>query len=161
MSELPDTSRVSDMIVRGALALGIVAMLVSLAFGLWHDPRDRVKSAYSDTFSASAIGHRALLELLRELDVPVLVSRYKTEERARTASLLMIIEPHIVMDPKKRPEEPSNARFREMLNAAPSTLVVLPKWDGIMSSEDDRLWLKRVKRVRRADVQRVLQLPPV
>lgn len=158
MSELPRTSRAGDMLARGALVFGIVAMLVSLAFGLWHDPRDRVKSAYSDTFSASAIGHRALLELLRELDVPVLVSRYKTDERAHSASLLMIIEPHIVMDPKKRPEEPSNVRFRKMLNAAPSTLVVLPKWDGIASSEGERLWLKRVKRVRRADVQRVLAL---
>ena len=80
-------------------------------------------SFQSDTYSRSAVGHRAFVELLRGLDVPVLAVRSHTAARARSASLLVIAEPDLRgADPARR------ARLDQMLAQAPRVLLVLPKW---------------------------------
>ena len=45
------------------------------------------------TYSSSALGHKALMETLRRLDVPVVVSRFRTAEKAGSGSLLVLAEP--------------------------------------------------------------------
>ena len=45
------------------------------------------------TYSSSALGHKALMETLRRLDVPVVVSRFRTAEKTGSGSLLVLAEP--------------------------------------------------------------------
>src|SRR5688500_20014356 len=73
------------------------------------------------TYSSSVLGHRALMETLRRLDVPVVVSRFRTAEKTRRGSLLVLAEP----DDSKISEE-----MVAGLRNAPHGLLVLPKWEG-------------------------------
>ena len=66
------------LIVVGALSFAGAAIFTMLD--------DRVRSAGADTFSVSAIGHRALVKTLERLDVPVIASRYRSAEKARSGT---------------------------------------------------------------------------
>ena len=73
------------------------------------------------TYSSSALGHKALIETLRRLDVPVVVSRFRTAEKTGSGSLLVLAEP----DDSDVAEE-----LVEGFGDLPHGLLVLPKWSG-------------------------------
>lgn len=103
-------------------------------------------TASANAFSRSAIGHRAVVEMLRRLDVPVVVSRHDSAAKASTALL-------VVAEPDLDSHEPET---RELL-AANSILLVLPKWRGRRAS-GRRSWIESVDAVPRNTVERVLRL---
>ncbi len=81
-------------------------------------------SAGPDGYSRSYVGHAAFIALLRELDIPVVVSRSPPETRPLGSAVLVIAEP--------RPWEGDAAarRLRDLLRAgARAVLLVLPKWE--------------------------------
>ncbi len=79
------------------------------------------RSPDANSFSYSAIGHRAFVEVLREVQMPVLVSRYNSASKAGSSSLLIVAEP--------RAPTATPAAIKRMLSAR-NVLIVLPKWDG-------------------------------
>ena len=101
------------LIVVGGLAFACAGLI--LIFG------DSVQTAGPSAYSYSAIGHRAFVETLRRLDVPVLVSRGDSVARADRSSLLVAAEP--------RTNEDARTRLASLL-AAPNVLLVLPKRRG-------------------------------
>ena len=99
------------LIAAGGLAFALAGVIAILG--------DNVRTAGPSAYSYSAVGHRAFVEMLRGLDVPVLVSRSDSLERAGRSSLLMVAEPRLGED--------AEARLTSLL-AAPHVLMVLPKW---------------------------------
>lgn len=130
----------------GASSLGLL-----LAFLVAGAPQSaEVRSAGTDAFSRSALGHRAFVELLRRSGTPVLVSRYDSASRAIPSGVLVLAEPRI--------EDKDSARGRrltEMLEQSWHTLVVLPKWDGV---EDPARpgWIREAKAIPLRSVAQVL-----
>lgn len=107
---------------------------------------DRVRSTGADTFSFSAIGHRALVEIIERLDVPVVVSRHRSADKARSGAVLVVAEPT-----GQASAEPGIQSLLEV----PNVLYVLAKRRG--EPADDRPgWLRSVDLVDPGDVERAL-----
>ena len=109
---------------------------------------DRVRSTGANAFSISAIGHRALVKTLERLDVPVIVSRYRSEEKARPGTVLVVAEP--------TDRGLTDADF-ESLFFAPNVLYVLPKRQGEPDYKKPA-WLRSVDWVELTDVHRALRV---
>ncbi len=117
---------------RAAVVVTAVAGVSFLALLLWWVFGNELvpaSSSASDSFSRSAIGHRAFAELLREIGVPTVVSRFNSGGKARDSALLVVAEPKVGRN---------DTRLRmllSMIGQAERTLLVLPKWRGTESEE--------------------------
>ena len=100
------------------------------------------------TFSRSAIGYAGITEVLRQLDVTVIRSRYDSLSKVTTGSVLVIAEP--------LPGAHTEATIRTLLKAD-SILLVLPKWTGSPSTQKTG-WLGEAALLPMADVDWVLNL---
>ncbi len=102
------------------LAVGILSFAAAAWFMIFSD--SDVGAPKANAYSYSAIGHRALVDTLRATDVPVLVSRANSAEKAGDESLLVVAEPRLAdwYDGTVAVEP-----------GATDILVVLPKWDGL------------------------------
>lgn len=99
-----------------ALSLGAAAFLGIFGDALYDPP-----SFAPDSFSRSAVGHRAFVELLRGLGHPVLVSRHRTADKAAEAVVALI-------EPRVGPEDGTREGVLEAIDgAARRLLIVLPK----------------------------------
>jgi hypothetical protein len=113
------------------IAVAAVSLGVTVALTIVGDDLGERRSAGVDGYSVSAIGHRGLARMLEKLDVPVVVSRNNSGDKARHG-LLIIAEPTVT-------DEASRERLIKLLASAPNTLLVLPKWFG--STERGQAWL--------------------
>ena len=111
------------------IAVGALAFAGAVYFTLFGDS-GRPNGANS--YSLSAIGHKAFVELLREQGISVIVSRNESESKARNDSLLIVAEPL-----------PEHIELRGLLPRADRTLVVLPKWHGLPNPKN-REWIGNV-----------------
>ncbi len=103
------------------LTVGTLSFVGAVVLSLVAGDGGAVRSADADSFSYSAIGHRALVEVLERVEMPVLVSRYESANKAGSSSLLVVAEP--------RAPTATPAALKRLLGAR-NVLVVLPKWDG-------------------------------
>jgi hypothetical protein len=125
--EAPFGPRATALLVAAAgVSLAVAVVLAMLGGGL-----EDVPSAGADSFSRSAIGHRAFLDVLRRLEVPVVVSRHRSVAKAEGA-LLVLAEPGS--------SGPGEAILDEALERPGTTLVVLPKRGGRADARNPR-WL--------------------
>jgi hypothetical protein len=127
-----------------AVSFGAAMTMLVLGSGTWAPP-----STGADAFSRSAIGHRAFVELLRELDIPVHVSRYQTHGRGGPDALLVVAEPDLSGSRDRRVE------FERMLDHGGPVLVVLPKRRG--DAGDDSRWLRSSSLLPFGVAERVLE----
>lgn len=104
-------------------ALSLVAFLLFAVFG---DELVTPPSSGADSFSRSAIGHKAFVEWMRRLDIEVVVSRARSAAKAGTDALLVLVEP----DPDDLRRERTDV-LDEALERRGPLLVVLPKRSGI------------------------------
>jgi hypothetical protein len=136
---------------RRTLVLVAVLVLVSLATVIWLTIRAEDMQAEpsngADGYSASAIGHRGVIKILRNLDMPVVVSQSNSAIKAKNG-LLVIAEPVVT-------DDVSAARFREMVRGARRVLVILPKWWTTPASYHEE-WASSVELVPTTDVTAVL-----
>lgn len=132
---------------RPALAIvvgvAVASLVVAAVLTLFGDQLGERHSAGVDGYSRSAIGHRALVKLLEQLDIPVVVSRSDSVARARRG-LLVIAEPTVT-------DEAARAQLTRMIEQAPRVLVVMPKWFG--SVELGKAWIDDVHLVPADEVQ--------
>ena len=82
-------SRTTLWVITGVAALSLIVATVLVMIG--SDPSSQ-RSAGADAYSRSAIGHRGLVELLRRLDIPVVVSRHGSASKGRSG-LVVLAEP--------------------------------------------------------------------
>jgi hypothetical protein len=107
------------------VAVAVISFLAFLLALIYQDDLARVESAGSDSFSRSALGHHAFVELLRELGIPVVVSRHETARKLGARNVLLLLEP-----PRRDEDTRIPRRMRELVRDAPRCLVVLPKRHG-------------------------------
>lgn len=139
-------SRRTPWILAAICAVSLLASLLYAAFGAKGPPP---KSNNADAFSLSALGHQALAELLKELEIPVLVSRYGSDQRASNG-LLLVLEPRLT-----QPESERARALREMMRTAPAMVLVLPKWSGHTHTEQGA-WLQDVRLLSGGRVEAVM-----
>jgi len=101
------------------LAVGLVSVSVATYFTIFGSGAPKLETSGTNSFSVSAVGHRAFVSMLQELDIPVLVSRRDTSGKS-DQSVLVIAEP--LADPL------TLQRLREVVDVSSTVLVVLPKW---------------------------------
>lgn len=135
----------------GLAVFSVVSLLAGFAGAIFFVESD-VVSAGNDGFSSSALGHRALVELLEEAGYDVVLSRGRSAEKVAGGALLVVLEPG---DGYELDDE-DRARFLEMLEAAPRALVALPKRWGSGVAERDG-WLGSVELLDEEDPERVLE----
>lgn len=133
--------------------LGLSSLLLAAAVMWLTDPRDKVESIDTDTFSKSAIGHMALRELLDDRDVSHQVRRYRSHEKVRGGGALVLAEPHLMRGAQ---DDKLLKKFREMVARSPRTLLVLPKRDGVRDAHDEE-WIGAAFNIPEYDVAHVLQ----
>jgi hypothetical protein len=122
-------SRTALLTVIGVTAASLVVTVVLTVIG---DDFTSKRSAGADAYSVSAIGHRGLVRLLEKLDIPVIVSRSDSMDRSEFG-LQIVIEPTVT-------DAASRDRLKRLVDSAPRTLVVLPKWFG--SAERGNAWIE-------------------
>lgn len=141
---------------RGAIALAAIAAasLAATAFlGVYGDVLGEPPSFGPDSYSRSALGHRAYAELLRRLGREVIVSRYRTDAKAADGAVVVLLEPALSAD-----DEDDDARrdaLSDIDGAATRLLVVLPKRSGFPDPLRPR-WVAQAELVPLATPQAVL-----
>ncbi len=120
------------VIIIGVGILAFVGMLYLQVFSSGAEPTLEVSPT---TYSSSALGHKALLQLLSRLEVPVVVSRFKTGEKAGRGSLLLLLEPD------------AGDAAKDLIGGfgnLPHGLLALPKWGGVVDSRKPS-WIGRME----------------
>lgn len=129
----------------GAASLAAAALLGAFGDALYDPP-----SFAPDSFSRSAVGHRALVELLRGLGRQVVVSRHDTAGKGGEGAIVALLEPRV------GPEDDVREAIVERVNgASPLLLVVLPKRSALPDPARPR-WVASAELLPLADPQRVL-----
>ena len=131
------------LVIVAVVSLGVAAGLTVLGDEL----ADSQPSAGADSYSASAIGHRGLVEILTRLDIPVVRSRSDSGAKAQSG-LLVVLEPTVSDDESKR-------KLRELVASAPRTLLVLPKWYGRANPGAE--WIEDANLLPASDLEDVLE----
>lgn len=129
------------------IAIGLTAFLAATYLETFGDGGAEPRSNDANTFSRSAIGHRAFAAALRKLDIPVQISRFRSFDKARGGGLLLVIEPDF--------DEMAQADLPQ-LRALPHALLVLPKWAGWTDTEKP-IWIERMELLPRSVPEKVLK----
>ena len=163
MSRQASQDRIMSRRRIAALVLtGGVAFCLSLFLVFWSDPTDR-PIAGNSSYSTSAIGHAALLALLRERGYEVRVNRNREGRSVAERDLLLILEPELGFPrpmPREQadPEDPDGKRpenLDRLLQGKAQALIALPKWQtDPMAARQAGIWR------RRDHVQGVSLTPP-
>ena len=105
-------------------SFGLALLLTAFGEDLWGKP-----SPHSNSFSRSALGHRAVVELLQSMGVGVMSRRTPGTGAPGTVRPILAAEP----DPtvlESAPERLEELRKEAVARMAP-LVVVLPKWKGV------------------------------
>ncbi len=140
---MAEASPFSRRAVRWLIAVGAVSFTAAAILTVMGD---RVRSTAANAFSVSAIGHRAFVETLLALDVPVVVSRYRSVGKAGPGTVLVVAEPTT--------RSVATSDFDGLLEA-PNLLYVLPKRRGT-PSKDRPEWLESADWVAYGEVEAAL-----
>ncbi len=84
---------VSPRATFGLILIGAIAFLVVIYFAIFGLEPNANGTADANSFSNSAIGHKAFVETMRRLDIRVRIGRYDTFARAAPDDLILILEP--------------------------------------------------------------------
>ncbi|MEK7270190.1 MAG: DUF4350 domain-containing protein, partial [Planctomycetota bacterium] len=137
---------------RWAILLISIVGGISLILALLGDalvPGSPVVDEGPSAFSRSALGHRALADLLKRLGVPVLSSRHNSGRRAGKNGVLVLAEPR----PSACPDFDEDVK--QARQGAERILVILPKRAGEPHPRHPG-WIHKVSIVPEAEVERIL-----
>lgn len=140
----------TDSIFSGRLlTVWIVAAALTFAASLYFMGSNQgADTVGPSTFSRSAIGYAGIADVLQQLGIEVVKSRYDSLGKLTRGSVLVIAEP--------RPGGKTEATIRTLLKAD-TILLVLPKWTGPPSQKKSG-WLGEAELLPSADVDWVLHL---
>ncbi len=136
----------SPKVVIWLITVGLLSFAGAIYFVIYGD-EGIARTSGANSFSYSAIGHRAFVETLRRTDVPVLVSRDDSAAKAGRSALLVVAEP--------RWRAPTDDTVDDLLSAD-TLLIVLPKWQGRPDEANPR-WLEFAVPLPRAEVEETLR----
>jgi len=134
-----------------AAAAGL-SLAAAGVLGVFGDELSEPPSFGADTWSRSALGHRALLDLLRRLGHTVLISRNRTAAKAADGALVALLEPELGEE-----DGPMEALLDDIDESSRRLLVVLPKRTGRPDPLRPR-WLASTELVPLATASRILDI---
>jgi len=132
------------LILIGVVAVG--SLVLGLGLAVFGDKVSRAPISDANAFSRSAVGHKAFVELLERLDIPVVVSRYESAKKAKKGAVLILAEP--------RPNDDAVKRARALASDADTVLMILPKWSSVPQAKRKQ-WVASVSLYDKGDIQRV------
>jgi hypothetical protein len=136
----------------GILAGVAAASLAAAGFlGVFGDALYDPPSFQPDSYSASAVGHGAAVELLRRMGWQVVASRHRTADRVKGGAILALLEPRV----GPADDEPRRESVDAMNAAARWMLVVLPKRQAVPDPAHPR-FVAQADLLPVDDAQRVL-----
>ena len=156
----PFTDTAGDIFTRRTAAwlaalstVSLAATLLVLAFSGGMNAGD---SAQADAFSRSSIGYRALVELLQDAGVDVVVSRFRSAEKAGPHEPLLLAEPLLLDEPSHGDAAPAasstaepatgawglSAQLDEAARRDAPVVVVLPKHRGVTGPQEG--WIEAI-----------------
>lgn len=110
------------------IALGVTSLVGGLALSLLQNELGWIDSHGADSYSRSALGHAAWVELLRSTGREVVQSRHATESRVERNDVLVLAEPVTNdLEVLLGDEEKAAAIEAALLSAPVPLLVVLPR----------------------------------
>jgi len=127
------------------IVVGVGSFLVGTYLEVFDDGSGDPVTTEANSFSRSAIGHRAFVTTLRKLGIPVEISRFRTLDKVGDNNLLLLIEP----------DADAGGAILSALRNAPHAMVVLPKWQGRPDTSKP-IWIDRMNLLSEAPIQRVL-----
>jgi uncharacterized protein DUF4350 len=129
------------------LIVWIVAAALTFAVSLYFmGSKDQGDTIGPSTFSRSAIGYAGIADVLQQLGIDVVKSRYDSLGKLTAGSVLVIAEP--------RPSPATERTIRTLLKAD-TILLILPKWTGEPSRRKSG-WLGEAELLSRIDAAWVL-----
>ena len=140
----------STRAIRWIAGLMAVSFLTGVVFMLFGPELEVEQTAGPSSFSVSAIGNKGLVELLREVDIPVLVSRRESVHRAGKDGLLVLAAPEGFNEEL----DTLLKTLRNRLDGA--TLLVLPKYEWTTASSDSS-YVASVELMSASAVEEVLE----
>jgi len=106
----------------------------------------------ANSYSPSALGHQAFIQLLNTIGIATRSSRYATLDKTRSASLLVIAEP---------PDRALTSNAVKKIMAAPNVLLILPKRQGDQANDNPDLqnpnWVSFQLLLKKITVQKISQ----
>lgn len=127
---------------RRLLIVWIVAAALTFAASLYFmGSKDQGDTIGPSAFSRSAIGYAGIADVLHQLGIDVVKSRYDSLGKLTPGSVLVIAEP--------RPSPATERTIRTLLKAD-TILLILPKWTGEPSRKKSG-WLGEAELLSRAD----------
>lgn len=138
----------SQRMVAWLIGVGGLSFLCTILLIAMGEDLFPTSTAQANTFSESAIGHKAFVETLRRLGTPVLVSRSDTAAKAGPRDLVVVAEP---------PAEMKDDAYLKDLLAHDNVLLVLPKWWALPQLAK-RGWAEEVVHTSLSEVNEVLNL---
>ena len=107
---------------------GIISFVFALGLIIFADDSHKSGRAAAHPYSDSAIGHRAFVEFMKELDIPTLISRNRIlGPEQRNAVQVLLEPPRVVL---------STNRLLELYTRDNPVFIVLPKWAGEARQDD-------------------------
>ncbi len=128
------------------IVVGLGAFLVGTYMQVFNDGSGDPWTTDANSFSHSAIGHRAFITTLRKLGIPVEISRFRSLDRVGASNLLLVIEP----------DAKAGESILSALRDVPHALLVLPKWQGRIDINKPT-WIDRMDLLPTAEVDSVLR----
>ncbi|MCP4291338.1 MAG: DUF4350 domain-containing protein [bacterium] len=110
------------------------SLLMGLALSIFKEELSSVRSTGNDSYSFSALGHRAFKTVLEKTHGNVITSRNHSGEKAGNQGLLILAEPDLSQQESSR-----TALLSLMCQDARTVLIVLPKRSGISDPLNPRI----------------------
>lgn len=107
------------------IGMCVVSLIVGILAGVFGGDIASYRSSGPDAFSRSALGHKAFVELLRELGVPVSLQLAPPATATGRGGVLVIAEPRLY-----GPDDPGISGWEDYYAYFYSILIVLPKREG-------------------------------
>jgi hypothetical protein len=126
------------------IVIGVLSFFGATYLQLFGEGSGEPRTNGANSFSRSAIGHKAFVETLRRLGIPVTVSRFDTLSKAGIDDLVLMIEPRL-----------DDAMIAELRNT-PHALLVLPKWAGRIDLQKPS-WISGMEPIDEATVKSLLR----
>ncbi len=130
------------------VVLAAISFAATVVLSLFGNDLSGTHSYRADSYSRSAIGHQAMVETLRGLGLPVVVSRHRGTAQAGGSTLLLLLEPESF-------SEDSGQILSDALADAGDALLVLPKWIGV-PRRGNPAWVGEVLPVPEVRIERLL-----
>lgn len=127
--------------IQWLIGVGSASFLLTILLVIFGQDFSSYRSAGSNSYSRSAIGHRAFVEFLRRHGSGVVVSRHRSAVRAAGLGTFIVVAPRI-----SGPESDEGVALDEFWLQSHRMLLVLPKWEGISDPERPR-WVGAIQLV--------------